>query len=217
VVGRELKGNLARLNAYTPFFVRLRDFNDRDLPRGNELVSSASRTLVDLVPHNWVRDILEDGKAIFLVDGLDEITAGRYPLITAWLAELLEVSVDSYFIVTTRPASLNLSFFRKNEFAEYSLQRMSPKEIRTFVDYWHAGLEANSRVSDIVVDRERRVNEIATILSENRSLARLASSPLLCAIICTLNFKARLRIAASRTDLYRTAVRLLIHESGSLR
>ena len=103
------------------------------------------------------------------------------------------------------------------EFAEFALQRMSPKEVRTFIDYWHAGLDANCRSNDIIVDLERKKREVDTILTESRSLARLASSPLLCAIICTLNFKAQLRVATSRNDLYRTAVRLLVHERDSLK
>ncbi len=217
VVGRELTGRLARLNAYTPFFVRLREYNERELPTGNQVVAAASRALVDFVPKDWVRNILDEEKAIFLIDGLDELTSARHPAVSRWLEELVELSPQSYFIITSRPASLDLTPFHKLEFAEFALQRMSPKEVRTFIDYWHAGLDANCRSNDIIVDLERKKREVDTILTESRSLARLASSPLLCAIICTLNFKAQLRVATSRNDLYRTAVRLLVHERDSLK
>lgn len=217
IVDRSLTGSLSKLNSYTPFFVRLRDFNDREMPVGNELIASLSRTLASSIPEDWVQDIISSGRAIFLVDGLDETISTRYEKFQIWLDELVELSPQSYFVVTSRPASLDMSLFSALSFKEHTLQRMNPGEVRSFIEYWHAGLQENCRSNDMAVDFPKKIREVNSIISESSSLSRLASGPLLCAIICTLNFKSRLSLATSRVDLYRTSVRLLIHERDSLR
>ena len=217
IVERSLTGSLSKLNSYTPFFIRLRDFNDREMPVGNELIASLSRTLASSIPEDWVQDIISSGRAVFLIDGLDETISARYSKFQIWLEELTEISPQSYYVVTSRPASLDMNLFSILSFKEHSLQRMNPSEVRSFIEYWHAGLHENCRSNDMVVDFPKKIREVNSIISESSSLSRLASGPLLCAVICTLNFKSRLSLATSRVDLYRTSVRLLIHERDSLR
>jgi hypothetical protein len=75
MVGQSLTGRLAALNRCVPFFIRLREFYEKDLPVGKQLISCASRALVEQVPDDWIGEILSKGRAVFLVDGIDEISA----------------------------------------------------------------------------------------------------------------------------------------------
>lgn len=74
VVEKSLSGRLSPLNSHTPFFIRLRDFYQRTLPLGDELISCASRALTSQVPEGWIANILDSGLGLFFIDGLDEIS-----------------------------------------------------------------------------------------------------------------------------------------------
>jgi hypothetical protein len=61
-------------NAHAPVMVRLRDYSDRTLPKGHQLLSTTSSALADLDPGDWFRDHLHRGRFLFLIDGLDEVS-----------------------------------------------------------------------------------------------------------------------------------------------
>jgi len=71
--GSNLKKELNDWNECVPFFIRLRNFSDADLPSPKNFPSLTAKSLSDEMPEKWVAEKLKAGKAIILVDGIDEI------------------------------------------------------------------------------------------------------------------------------------------------
>jgi predicted NACHT family NTPase len=193
--------------------VRLRDYHGRALPKGHELLSTTSSALTELDPGDWFKDRLHRGRFLFLIDGLDEVSEDQRCQVAYWIEDLILASPSSSYLVTTRPSAVEGGYLSSLHFDEYFLKPMTPREVHSFVEYWHDAAE-EAAVHD--EDRKRAIsqkrNHLTRLLEENRDLIRLSSTPLLCAVICTLNLDGRLQLISDRVDLYRTASQLLYHD-----
>ena len=200
-------------NGHAPLIVRLRDYNTKPLPTGHDLLSTTSSAMADLDPGQWFRDRLHRGRFLFLIDGIDEISEDRRADLYNWIEDLIVASPHSSYFVTTRPSAVEGGYLRRLEFDEYFLKPMTPAEVRLFVEYWHDAMEGA-----LSFDRDRRAliagkkHQLISHLDGNNTLTRLASSPLLCAVACTLNLDGKLALISDRVDLYATASRLLYHD-----
>ena len=200
-------------NGHAPLMVRLRDYHGRPLPKGHEVLSTTSSALTELDPGDWFKDRLHRGRFIFLIDGLDEVSEDQRREVARWLEDLTLASPNSSYLVTTRPSAVDHDYLSNLDFDEYFLKPMTPAEVHSFVDYWHeATSEASTHDAErrAIIDQKR--SQLTRLLEENRELIRLSATPLLCAVICTLNLDGRLQLISDRVDLYRTASQLLYHD-----
>jgi len=81
---------------------------------------------------------LENGNALILLDGLDEVAdiAQRYKVvekIEAFLSQFEQCPT----IITSRPAGYRRDFFRTDEYPHYELQPFDDEKIDTFIDHWY--------------------------------------------------------------------------------
>ncbi|WIX76541.1 NACHT domain-containing protein [Amycolatopsis carbonis] len=60
-----------------PFFVPLREFADRGLPQPEDFVRVTAPALAGEKPARWVSELLRSGRAMVLVDGVDEVLQPR--------------------------------------------------------------------------------------------------------------------------------------------
>jgi len=60
-----------------PFFLWLRQFAQRELPGPEELVEATARAVAGSMPSGWASDRFSDGRALLLVDGVDELPSTR--------------------------------------------------------------------------------------------------------------------------------------------
>ena len=67
-----LVGALAPWNGKVPFYVKLRSYANRPLPEPRELITHAIPALAAYIPTGWVEELLREGQALLLVDGVDE-------------------------------------------------------------------------------------------------------------------------------------------------
>lgn len=199
-------------SASIPVFVRLRDFADRPLPTGKQIFQSMSSHLPDQLESSWVARIIRENRAIYLFDGLDELPDKRLRDFEKWLSDFISMSPNSFFIVTSRPLSDKPKFVSRLKFVQIVIKPFGRGQIDLYVEAWHNYVEGI-----LTSDQERQrlkkaVRQLQLQLDKDIHLARLAETPLMCAMICILNYTGRLRSDTALVDLYEDAVKFLIHD-----
>ena len=94
------------------------------------------------MPDHWVHDLMSSGRAIVLVDGLDEVAIGA-PRARArdWLRRLVTQYEATHFIVTSRPAAVDPAEFKEIGFTQYDVEPMDLTATRWLIERWHQTLE----------------------------------------------------------------------------
>ncbi|MEU9557291.1 NACHT domain-containing protein [Streptomyces fumanus] len=213
-----LNENLAELNGLVPFVIPLREVHARGgkFPAVPELLS-AGRVLTDSAPSGWVRRVLEAGRGLLLVDGLDEVPEDKREEARRWLAVLLDRYPRTRCLATVRPNAVEKDWLAPDGFTELTLRPMSDEDIRSFVQAWHAAARVEC---DLLFAGRRRADERDQLtsleesllhqLDENTALRELARTPLLCAVICALHRRRGGLLPTTRWSLYRAALAMLL-------
>lgn len=117
---------------------------------------------------------------------------------------MLRGLMDSYpgnlWLVTTRPSALERGWLAGEDFHEYTLGAMRPSEVRRFVERWHVAAGAG----------EQSGRDLTEVLRTTPELSRLATNPLMCALICALNRDRRGVLPHDRITLYEAALDMLL-------
>jgi hypothetical protein len=185
-----------------PFLVRLRRFSRSPLPAPERFLDEVGRHIADEMPAGWVQGRLRQGRAVLLVDGLDELPDHRRREVREWLQELVSAFPRARYVVTTRPAAVAPGWLRGEGFTEVRLQPMTPRDVRTFVTRWHRALPGEA------LDDER--DALLTAIGARSALRRLAENPLMCALLCALHHEGNGRLPDNRMELYEVALRMLL-------
>jgi Leucine-rich repeat (LRR) protein len=200
--------SLSDWNESVPFLIQLRRYVDSGLPTADEFDAGISAHLQQ--PPGWASQQLDEGRALVLVDGIDELPEERREEAHQWLEDLVEVYPESRYVVTSRPPAVGEDWLAGQGFEAVLLEPLELPAIRAFVDHWHeASLLA-------VSDPEQRseledlARQLKVIVQENRAIRNLASSPLLCAMLCALNRSRRAQLPSDRVELYRIALEMLL-------
>lgn len=205
---RSFGEKLVRWNDKIPFFIPLREYVDSDLPEPQEFPSTVAKTIIGEMPHGWVHKLFRAGRAILLVDGVDEIS--KRDKVKEWLTELIATFDDVPVIITSRSAAIEGDWLSSAYFEDAELQPMSISDIRVFIDQWHDAVKA-------VLQFEEEKNELAQLaialksrINNNLALRSLATSPLLCAMICALHRDRRQQLPRDRIELYEACSEMLL-------
>ncbi|MFI5587698.1 NACHT domain-containing protein [Amycolatopsis sp. NPDC051758] len=201
-------GKLADWNGRVPFPIRLRSFAAEPLPRPEEFIRHIAPVLAS--PEGWARRVLEAGRAMVLVDGVDEVGANHRREVKAWLRELSLAFEGTLFVVTSRTAAADQRWLAQEGFDCVLLDSMSADDIEALVSRWHKAAAAGGTVrpdTDLPAVQRRLLNQ----LDGRPHLRTLAASPLLCAMLCALNLAHRSELPRDRMDLYRKALSMLLH------
>lgn len=210
-IKNDLPEDLSSLNGRIPFFIRLRSYSERPFPAPEEFVDSIASQLAGAMPHGCVHRIMQQDRALLLVDGLDEVTESRREEARVWLEDLLALFPTVPVVVTSRPPALDESWRQLDGFEYIEMSDMSPREIRRFVSKWH---EAASSASASNEHREKLKDWKRALYQQLDSqpyLAQLGRTPLILAMLCATNADRRGSLPSNRRDLYRSAINMLMH------
>lgn len=203
-------GTLEPWNGHVPFILPLRRFVDTALPRPEEFVAPVAEPIAGAMPHGWVHRILSAGRALILVDGLDEIPAERRVQTKEWLENIIDVFPENRFIITSRSTALSDELVDNDRFSYASLLPMEYADIKAFVAHWHAAAARDiSSVEEKALVRESE-RLILNAIRDKSSIRSLCNSPLLCALVCALNRDRAGSIPENRMELYDTALQMLV-------
>ncbi len=191
---------------WLPILIRIRDWIRYP---GKSIIDYLQQFVINTMsvselPPGFFQHWLENGRALILLDGLDEVPeeSRRYSVveqITDFLAQYRQNTV----IITSRPAGYRRDFFRTQEFPHYQLQPFDDRQIEQFINYWY-----DSRIPD-PVEAARRKESLRQALTSNERVKLLARNPLLLNIIVLIH-RYQARLPKERYKLYNSAIDTLL-------
>ncbi|MGW3911450.1 NACHT domain-containing protein [Streptomyces sp. NPDC005070] len=212
---------LESLNGKVPFVLPLRTLARRPegLPRPNAFLEATGHLLAGSEPQGWVVRIMKSGRALLMVDGIDEVTEEFRQQAHAWLRELLQLFPQTVCVVTARPSSVPDAWLARERFVEFALSPMKRRDVRLFVNRWHQATRTTIAADETLARAELETyqEKLLETIDLKPDLARIASNPLMCAVVCALNRDRRGRLPKGRQALYEAALRMLLSERDEQR
>jgi hypothetical protein len=204
------KESLASWNGCIPFLVSLREFAEAEFPRPADLPRFNARQIADEIPTSWPHDLMRRGKAILLIDGVDELPEGpRRELAREWLHELVETYPNAIYVVTSRSPAIHEPWPDKT-FAIAELQPMRMEDIESFVSRWYDAISEEIGDEGTTEGFTQQKRSLYHAIETDRNLRRLAVNPLLCSLICALNRSRQGQLPSDRMGIYRAALEMFL-------
>ncbi|MFC4909922.1 NACHT domain-containing protein [Actinomadura gamaensis] len=207
---------LADWRGLVPFLIKLRSHAGGTLPTPEEFLDDMAGNLAGLMPKGWAHRVLLSGRALVLVDGVDEITNSQRQAVREWVGRLVRDFPGIRVIVTSRPAAATADWLRAEGFGTAFLEQLSPADLRELIAHWHAAVRD---CADLPCEPERLPGYESRLLARFEAaphLRTLASTPLLAAMLCALNLD-RESLPRDRMGLYAAALDLLLETRDAKR
>ena len=197
-----LTGQLAHLMGRLPFVLPLRTLTrgGAQLPVADDFLRAVSCPLAGSQPAGWVDRVLTAGRGLLLVDGIDEVPEQERARTRLWLTDLLTAFPGNLWLVTSRPSAVRTEWLGAEALTELTLSPMSRDNIAVFVRRWHEAAGAGAAMADALLAATRT----------KQDLGRLATNPLMCALICALHRERRGFLPRGRKALYDAALSMLL-------
>ncbi|MFE4641520.1 NACHT domain-containing protein, partial [Streptomyces sp. NPDC056730] len=108
-----LDAELADLNGLVPFVVPLRTLHARGTGLADlDQLHTAAQIPVGRAPDGWADRVLASGRALLLVDGIDEVPPAEREKARTWLTELLDLYPGTRCLTTVRPLAVEQGWLR---------------------------------------------------------------------------------------------------------
>lgn len=189
-----------------PIFIRLKDCAKYAREQDNfRLLDYISREFhcCGISDREGIEAILTQGKALILLDGLDEVTdEDEYKIIE----ELQQFSEDYYknqLIITCRIAA---SKYRFNGFTDVEVADFNDEQIKSFAGKWFVAVARNNVEAGLAKAQQfiEKLNR-----QENQQIRELAITPILLHLTC-LVFQAKTDFPSNRSKLYAQGLEILL-------
>lgn len=192
-----------------PFVLPLRTLIRRDtLPLPDDFLSAVRAPISP--PDGWAERVLTAGRGLLLVDGIDEIGEREREWVRGWLGDLLIAFPGNQWMVTTRPSAVEESWLAREGFADLTLAPMSRADVTAFVERWHDAARATEADTGELARLDDYQSSLRQALRTKQDLARLATNPLMCGLICALHRDRHGYLPHGRKELYEAALSMLL-------
>lgn len=149
-----------------------------------------------------LRQLERDGKVLWLLDGLDEITGEKARRDCVDQIARMIATGRGRGIITSRPIRAGYAQQRLPSVSRYSIYDYDLQDMLNYIERWHLVMEAGS--SSWLFQRQ----QLESALKADPRLFDLCRSPLLLALVCYLQRRGPL--PSQRRLLYEKALRTLI-------
>lgn len=173
------------------FFVTLKEFAEAE----------GQPSLLEYLEHlplgqniSSLRDVLEAGRGLVLLDGLDEVQERDSSRVIRQIRGFAERFHTSQIVVTCRIAAKSYTF---EQFTEVEVADFDEPQVRTFVQKWFQA------------KKPERAEKFLERLEENQPTKELANNPLLLTLLCLI-FEDKGKFKANRSELYGEGLELLL-------
>ncbi len=178
-----------------PFFVTLKEF--AEIEGKPSLVDFISQQLTECGiddAKSTVQRILQGGRAIILLDGLDEVRSIEHDRVLNTIRQTSEQLDINQFVMTCRIAANEYTFA---DFTEVEVADFAPDQIAEFASKWFQSKDSI------------KADKFLKHLNAYPGLQKLATNPLLLTFLC-LVFEEQARFPANRSELYQEGLDLLL-------
>jgi hypothetical protein len=193
-----------RLNTWlskVPFLIRLRDCPGGELPAPDDFPRLVAK-LAGNPPAGWVQAVLKAGRGLVLLDGVDEVAKFDRDKLFAEIKGLCDTFKKCYFLVSTRPEAVPEGWLKRLKFREASISPMSATGRNEFIDSWHLAVKIELKRLEQPTDAlESEAEELKNKFENNPTMARLATNPLMAAMICALHRRSSQHLPPTEVEL----------------
>ncbi|ARV60241.1 hypothetical protein BZZ01_17820 [Nostocales cyanobacterium HT-58-2] len=180
-----------------PIFISLKAFaDDEEKP---DLVDAIKRELITYASasETLVLELLEQGRCLILLDGLDEVRDAQSNRIYQNINNLVEQFSKNRFVMTCRSGASDYIF---EYFTEVEMADFNEQQVMMFVQKWFAsGQEPNLG------------DEFLGEIEKNRSIKELTTNPLLLTMLC-LVFEDYYKLPKNQYSLIDDAINVLLRK-----
>lgn len=157
-------------------------------------------------PDGWILNLLEQNRAILLFDGLDEINQIKREEVYRNIEGIVSQYPQAKILLTARNSVKDQI---DCESTYYEILPMKTENIKEFIEYWHRSvLRKDAIVDDEEIDRLQY--HLKNKIVNSPSLKLLAKNPLLCAMICALNYVNNEQLPEDKMALYEKCCEMLM-------
>ncbi|WP_038015527.1 NACHT domain-containing NTPase [Synechococcus sp. PCC 7335] len=147
-----------------------------------------------------LKQVLSAGRALLLLDGLDEVTQDAHDWVLREIRIVSEEFHDNHFLMTCRVAAWEYTF---EQFTEVEIADFDADQVEAFAHRWFA-------------NKPILPQTFLQSLSKRPRLVELAVTPLLLTLLC-LAFEVSSSLPSSRSELYQEGIETLLKKWDSSR
>jgi hypothetical protein len=207
-----------------PFFLRLRAIAGKPFPGMEKFIDmSVTNSLTPPEP-NWIARQMKSGKAVVLIDGVDELPKSERDAMLVALENLLRIYPSARYVVSSRPAAIGKvewpawsAFVESSGFTQVTIRAMEMPQIAAFIDKWHEAVGELVRDPTLRAAWPELPGRLKRLLRDRPVLRRLAETPLLCTMICALHIRMRDNMPSRRRDLYSDCLEMMLRDRDDTR
>ncbi|RCJ38339.1 hypothetical protein A6770_13390 [Nostoc minutum NIES-26] len=186
---------------HVPIFVTLKDFAEAGnkpgllqyLSEGAINPTYTGSSVMETRFISSIPDVIIRGKALILLDGLDEVREEDSKRILNEIREFSDRFPDNHFVMTCRIAAREYTF---EKFTEVEVADFDDEQIANFANKW---FQSKAVKPENFIKR----------LEDNNRIKQLAASPLLLTLLC-LAFEESGNFSANRSELYKEGLDALL-------
>ncbi|NEQ71317.1 MAG: NACHT domain-containing NTPase [Symploca sp. SIO2D2] len=183
------------LGEQVPLFITLKQFAETE--NQPALTTYINQLFTDCgVTEAQTRDILNQGKGLILLDGLDEVREEDSDRILNQIQQFTEQYHTNSFVLTCRIAAKEYTF---EKFTEVEVADFDDQQIETFVSKWFQAKESD--LADYFMEQ----------LEGTKPIKELATNPLLLTLLC-IEFEDSGAFPPNRSELYSRAIHTLLRK-----
>ncbi len=188
-----------------PIFVTLKEFAETEGKPGIlEFVAGTIENVEYSVNH--IKQVLQAGRGLILLDGLDEVMEVDHDRVIREIRELSERYGQNHIVITCRIAAGEYTFER---FTDVEMSDFDDEQIQSFANKWFQTKEDNPESTTGKMFWKE--------LEARKPVKELATNPLLLTLLC-LEFDDSATFPQSRSELYGRALNVLLSKwDGSRR
>ena len=199
-----------------PFLIRLREFTEGTFPEPQQFPEQVVRQIGPPLDEGIV-DILQEGRAIILLDGIDEIPRAHRAAMKTWLTSFTVLYPHNDYLVSTRPQAVGLGWLADLGFREATVNPMSNEDQSQLIDKWHQAVgEELKRRGDHDPRLAGMAERLKAKLHEHPSINRLARYPLLASMICAFHRRNHEHLPPSEIELTERLCFMLLDDRDRL-
>jgi hypothetical protein len=191
--------------ALVPVIIRLRDIENT--PDVANIGAWIGKGPVGEPPAGWVKQILKSGRALVMIDGVDEIDPAARVKCGDALEQLCTLYPETTFIVTSRPAAVESDWLADLGFIRAEINPLAGADQEDLIGKWFAAVGPKEEISD-----EMMAEQLREKLRQTPRLALLASNPLMLSMLCALFYRTPKSMPDRPFDLVDRLAHLLTFE-----
>ncbi len=171
------------------------------------LVQISKQNNYDMTQDNWESQ-LNDGQAMLLLDGLDEVAdPGLRERVFNLFRDVCEEWQSCPLVVASRP--IETAALREMGFYHATIELFAEKEIRHFINHWVAALYEVEEVKALSREAEGYRQRLLAAIIERPRIRLLATNPVMLTCLCVVHWNEG-ELPDGRSRVYRAVLRWLV-------